>query len=70
MEVPKAVATEHLEVVKSVGALARAVENMAKWKGDPIEALSDVDTFNKAKSYTEGSVDTLLLAVMAFQNKT
>lgn len=70
MEVPKALATEHLEVVKSVGALARAVENMAKWKGDPIEALSDVDTFNKAKSYTEGSVDTLLLAVMAFQNKT
>lgn len=69
MEVPKSLAKEHLEVVKSVGALARAVDNMATWKGDPIEALSAVDTFNKAKSYTEGSVDTLLLAITALQNK-
>ena len=60
MEVPKSLATEHLDLVKSVGALGNAVADMASWKGDPVEALVYIDAFNKAESYVQNSVDTLL----------
>jgi len=70
MEVPAKLAPQHLEAVKSVGALAKAVENMAEWGGDPIEALSDVDTFNKAQSYVTNSMDALLVSITALQKKT
>lgn len=70
MEVPSSLAVQHLETVKSVGALAKAVENMAVWKGDPIDALSQVDTFNKAESYVEFSVNDLLATVSTLKKKT
>ncbi len=70
MEVPAKLAPQHLEAVKSVGALAKAVENMARWKGDPIVALSDVDTFNKAQSYVTNSMEVLLASITTLQKKT
>ncbi|MES2134746.1 MAG: hypothetical protein V4449_00695 [Patescibacteria group bacterium] len=70
MEVPVKLAPQHLEAVKSVGALAKAVENMANWKGDPIQALTDVDTFNKAQVYVTNSMDTLAVAIVTLQKKT
>ncbi len=70
MEVPNDVASEHLEVVKSIGALAKAVENMSRWKGDPIEALAEVDTFNKAEGYVGGSMNTLLIKIATLEKKS
>jgi hypothetical protein len=69
MDVPPALAKEHLEVAKSVGALAKATADMAAWKGDPIEALSDADAFNKAESYVETSVNNLLAAAKPLLQK-
>ncbi len=63
MEVPPELSTEHLEVVKSVATLAKAVENMAAWNRDPIEALVLVDTFNRSEIYVEMSVEALTAAV-------
>ena len=62
MEVPQSLASQHLELVKSVGALGNAVADMPAWKGDPIQALEYIDAFNKAESYVQNSVDTLLAA--------
>jgi hypothetical protein len=59
-----------LEAVKSVGALAKAVENMAEWQGDPIEALSEMDTFNKAEDYVEASVSNLADAIETLKKKS
>jgi hypothetical protein len=70
MEVPRALAPQHLEAVKSVGALAKAVENMAEWQGDPIEALSEMDTFNKAEDYVEASVSNLADAIETLKKKS
>lgn len=70
MEVPKELASEHLEVVKSVGALAKAVQNMAEWQGDPIESLSEIDTFNKAEDYVETSVSNLADSIETLKTKT
>ncbi len=70
MQVPTALAPEHLEVVKSVGALAHAVEEMGDWNGDPIQALVDVDTFNKSAAYVKSSVSDLASAVASAQKKT
>lgn len=70
MEVPPSLATKHLEAIKSVGALAKAVENMATWKGDPIDALAEIDTFNKAEAYVQNSVNDLLVTVTTLQKKT
>lgn len=67
MEVPPEVATEHLEVVKSVGALGRVVDVMANWHGDPIQALEEVDTFNKTENYVSASVDTLVSKIITLQ---
>lgn len=70
MEVPAAVAPQHLEVVKSVGALSKAVALMGSWNGDPIEGLIYVDTFNKAQAYSQSSINTLIAAVQKLQQKT
>lgn len=69
MEVPSQLAKPHLEAVKSIGALARSVEIMAHWQGDPIEALADVDTFNKAQSYVTVSMENLLASITSLQKK-
>lgn len=69
MQVPPALATQHLEVVKSVGALSRAVSNMAEWNGDPIQALAEADTFNKAQQYVTNSVNDVLVAGEAVMKK-
>ncbi len=63
MEVPPQVANQHLELVKSVAALSNAIRNMGQWQGDPIEALAEVDTYNKAKAYVENSASVLSAAV-------
>lgn len=70
MQVPPALAPQHLEVVKSVGALAHAVSNMAEWNGDPIQALAEADTFNKAEQYVAASVDNVLVAGEAAMKKS
>ncbi|MBI3573956.1 hypothetical protein HY090_02810 [Candidatus Kaiserbacteria bacterium] len=70
MEVPKELATQHLEVVRSVGALARAVANMGTWSGDPIESLAYIDTFNKAESYVKASVSNLVTAADMLKKKS
>jgi hypothetical protein len=67
MPVPPAVASQHLELVKSVAALGNVVRNMGEWKGDPAEALSDVDTFNKARNYAENSANALTVAVQKLE---
>lgn len=67
MEVPAALADKHLEVVKSVGALSKAVANMGSWSGDPIEAMTDVDTFNKSLAYVQTSVDAVTAAAQAME---
>lgn len=67
MEVPPEVAVEHLEVVKSVGALGRVVDVMANWHGDPIQALEEVDVFNKTENYVSVSVDVLVSKIITLQ---
>jgi hypothetical protein len=67
MEVPPSVAGQHLELVKSVGGLSNAVKNMGEWSGDPIQALQEVDTYNKAKAYVENSANTLMAAVQKLE---
>ncbi|MBV9435054.1 MAG: hypothetical protein JOZ44_03325 [Acidobacteria bacterium] len=62
MEVPPQLAEQHLEVVRSMGALANATEKLSTWNGDPIDALTLADTFNKAEAYMETSIDALLAA--------
>ena len=69
MQVPPELASQHLEVAKSVGALAKAVANMSQWKGDPIDALTMVDSFNKSEAYVKNSVNNLLAAVTKLQKK-
>jgi len=63
MDTPPAVAPQHLEVVKSVGALAKATALLATWNGDPIQGLADVDAFDKAEAYVTNSVNDLLATV-------
>jgi hypothetical protein len=63
MDTPPAVAPQHLEVVKSVGALAKATALLATWNGDPIEGLTYVDAFNKAEAYVTNSVNELFATV-------
>ena len=70
MEVPQSLASKHLDVVKSVGALGNAVADMASWKGDPIEALVDIDAFNKAEAYAQNSVNALVAAATPLVKKT
>ncbi len=70
MPVPTKLAPQHLEVVKSIGALAKSVDIMAKWKGDPIEALADIDAFNKSESYAQTSLNTLFTSAAQLQKKT
>lgn len=70
MEVPKALAPQHLEAVKSIGALAKAVGNMSEWQGDSIEALQESDTFNKAEGYVQSSVGNLTDALDALKQKS
>lgn len=67
MDVPASVAPQHLEIVKSVGALSKAVSLLATWNGDPIEGLTYVDAFNKAQAYVTNSVNALLAAVQKLQ---
>lgn len=70
MEVPSALAPKHLEAVKSVGALAKATENLAAWSGDPLEALVALDSFNKADGYVQNSINNLVTAVTTLQKKS
>ena len=42
---------------------------MAEWNGDPIEALTEADTFNKAQQYVTASVDDVLVAGEALIKK-
>lgn len=67
MAVPPAVATEHLELVKSTAAMSNAIRNMGTWRGDPVEALTDIDTFNKARDYADNSATLLAAAVQNLQ---
>ena len=67
--VPPAIAPQHLEMVKSVAALGNVIKNMGQWKGDPAEALSDVDTFNKARTYAENSANALTAAVQKLETQ-
>ncbi|TAJ13904.1 hypothetical protein EPO56_02840 [Patescibacteria group bacterium] len=70
METPPSIASEHLEVVKSIGALARVVDQMGRWKGDPIQALQIVDTFNKTERYVEASIDAWITKITALEKKS
>ena len=67
MEVPPAVATEHLELVKSTAAMSNVIRNMGTWRGDTVEALADIDTFNKARAYADNSATVLAAAVQNLQ---
>lgn len=67
MPVPPSVENEHLELVKSIGGLSNSVRNMGTWSGDPIEALTEVDTYNKVKAYVENSSNALLAAVQKIE---
>lgn len=69
METPPSIATEHLEVVKSIGALARVVDQMGRWKGDPIQALQIVDTFNKTERYVGASIDAWVTKITVLEKK-
>jgi len=69
MPVPPTVAPQHLEMVKSVAALGNAIKNMGQWKGDPAEALTEVDTFNKARAYAENSASALTAAVNTWESQ-
>ena len=59
VEVPPELAHEHLAATKSVGALAYAVSLMGNWKGDPLDALSYIDAFNRAETESQKSVNEL-----------
>jgi len=70
MDTPPAVAPQHLELVKSVGALAKATALLATWNGDPINGLVYVDAFNKAEAYVTASVNAVVATVQKLQQSS
>ena len=70
VEVPPELASEHLATVKSVGALAYAVSLMGNWKGDPLDALSYMDAFNRAEADVTKNVEALFASAAALLKKT
>lgn len=64
--VPPALASAHLELVKSVSFLAYTTELMAGWTGDPIDGLAYVDGFVRAEKGTRAALDALFAAMIEF----
>lgn len=69
VQVPPALADEHLALVKGVGSLARAVELMGTWDGDYLDALAVSDAFKMSQDETYTSADALFSAVQDLLNK-
>lgn len=59
MQVPSALANEHLALLQNVSMLAQATNLMGTWSGDPITALADMDAFIKADRATQVAITNL-----------
>lgn len=70
MPVPPTLATNHLAAVNALSALASASKDLARWNGDPLDALSLVNNFVKADDTFSGNLMALYTEVRALQKKS
>ncbi len=70
MEVPPTLADKHLALIKSVRALSSTVSLMGTWEGDPLDALSYMDAFNRAEGENQKSVSELFSLAATLLKKT
>lgn len=66
MPVPEALASEHLQLVKSVAFMARSVELMGGWTGDHADALTYIDAFARAERQVQKSLNDLGTAMVRY----
>lgn len=64
--VPPAIASQHLELLKSVAYLAYTTELMAGWTGDPIDGLAYIDGFVNAERRVRTALNTLFASMIEF----
>lgn len=59
MEVPTALASQHLEVVNSLSALGGATGALTTWSGDPLYGLDLINNFVEAENTFASHISTL-----------
>lgn len=69
-QVPPALATQHLAVIKSIAYLAQATELLGGWSGDPIDALAYVDAFVRAEHQSQTAFNALFSAMINVGKKS
>lgn len=68
IQVPQAVATEHLALINAVGTLANVVSAMGNWGGDPVAGLAYMDALLKTQSRSRGAMNNLFDAISHILN--
>lgn len=70
LTVPSAIATNHLAAVNGLSALSAATRDLARWNGDPMDALTLVNTFVAADRAFSDSLSGLMTRLRALKNQS
>lgn len=70
LQVPTALATDHLVAVNSLSLLSSATRDLSRWTGDPLDALVLVNNFVAADDAFATNLTTLFVSVRTLEKQT